>query len=214
MLIAHQTHERRSRFRNWVSSAAPLLLLSLCLGAPAEGSTINLGLISFDVFIPAGAGPGVNAFNLSNFTGDPGGGGFALPPDFPVFTGVTFLNASLTLAHESVTDVVLLGDLLPGSYSPLNLLFPDTTLFTSATFSATIDSPSLLLSDGSTFQAGSLNLIATLIPSAPGPLSAGTDLLVITVSDEVVSNIPEPSTTLLIGAGLVVGALLKHRRRP
>ena len=86
---------------------APLVLL-LLLPALSFCSTIYVGFISFDVLIPAGPGPGVNVFNISNFTGDPGTGGFALPPDFPVFTNLTFLNASLTV-NNGVSLYVVQG---------------------------------------------------------------------------------------------------------
>src|SRR5689334_22198339 len=57
--------------------------MALLFPVAALCDTVNIGFISYDVFIPGGAGtPGTNVFNISNFTGDPSSGGFALPPDF------------------------------------------------------------------------------------------------------------------------------------
>ena len=99
-----------ARLKSLVAPLALLLLfpvLSFC-------TTVYVGFISFDVLIPAGAGPGVNVFNISNFTGDPGSGGFALPPDFRVFTNLTFLHASLTVDNGVSPVLNPLGALGPG----------------------------------------------------------------------------------------------------
>src|SRR5437879_5593489 len=102
----------------WVRYAFALLI-----GLPVSSfcATINIGLISFDVLIPAGPGtPGVNVLDISNFTGDPLLGGFALPPDFPAFSSLKFLNAKATFMGGS-TLVVNLGDIAPGTPAPLSI---------------------------------------------------------------------------------------------
>jgi hypothetical protein len=112
------------------SSCRVLLLILILLPATALCDTISVGLISYDVLIPAnGNTPGVNVFNISNLTGDPSVGGFALPPDFPVLDSLTFL--SLTLATGGPPQVIQLGNLGPGPLSPTDLVqLPDTSLFT------------------------------------------------------------------------------------
>ncbi len=171
--------------------------------AAAFCSTLNIGLISFDVLIPGDINtPGVNVFNISNFTGDPGSGGFALPPDFPAFDSLIFLSASLTLTGGASPLVIPLGDLGPGAFSPTDpLQFADTSLFTGAIFTATLSQTSFLLFGGSTFVAASSTITAELLPSSAPSLVAGTDLAVVTVSD---ANVPEPSTALLLVSTLAI----------
>jgi hypothetical protein len=71
---------------------------------------------------------------INNFKGDPTLGGFALPPDFPVCTFVTFKNAQLTLAKPSGTEVFGLGDLGPGT--TISDLITSSADILSANFSA------------------------------------------------------------------------------
>ena len=146
--------------------AALLLLLVLLLPTVAFGDTFNIGLMSYDVLIPGDVNtPGTNVFNISNFTGDPSSGGFALPPDFPVMDSLTFLNSSLTLMNGGSPLVILLGDLGPGALSPTDpVQFPATSLFTGAIFTATLSQTHFLLSDGSTFVAGSSIISAAILP--------------------------------------------------
>jgi hypothetical protein len=184
--------------------------LFFCCTSYALGESINLGLISFDVLIPGSPNGGVNVFNISNFTGDPGSGGFALPPDFPVYTFLTFINGSLTLPGGP--PVIPLGDIGPGSLiPPPNLQFPDTTSFSSAVFTATLGQLNLLLSDGSTFISVSSTFQVTLLPSSGPTLAAGTDFAVISVTGQISSPIPEPSTFLV--GGVLAVLILRYRNR-
>src|SRR5436190_15593087 len=92
-----------------------VLPLVLCISAAAFGDTLNLGFISYAVLSPADVGtPGINVFNIANFTGDPLSAGFALPPDFPVFTALTFFGSNLTLFDSGPPVVVPLGPIQPG----------------------------------------------------------------------------------------------------
>jgi hypothetical protein len=185
--------------------SSPIFFLSIVLLlAPTVAfcGTVNLGLISFDVFIPGDTStPGVNVFNIYNFSGDPASGGFALPPDFPVMDYLTFLSSSLTLMNGGSPLVIPLGDLGPGALSPTDpVQFPDTSLFAGAIFTATLSRTNFLLSGGGAFLATSSTITAEVLPASGPSLVAGTDFAVITVSD--VSNVPEPRTTLLLGTVL------------
>ena len=173
----------------------------LALTIPALADHVNLGLLSYDVLIAAGTGPGVNVFNIVNFTGDPGSAGFALPPDFPIFTFLTLKDTSLSLVVDGTPQVIVLGDITPGAFPALGALqFPDTALITSAILTATLSSTSLVLADSSVFLAdGSVSL--NLLPSIGPALVAGTDLGIIT-ADSPSSATPEPGG-LVVVAGLL-----------
>lgn len=190
----------------WVVRVFSLYLLFPCAGFC--NTVINIGLISFDVSIPGDMNtPGANVFNILNFTGDPSSGGFALPPDFPVMDSLTFLNSSLTLMSGGPPLVIPLGDLGPGSLSPTDpVQFPDTTSFSGAIFTATLNQTSFLLADGSTFVAGSSTIAAEILPLSGPFLVAGSDFAVIAVSEA-----PEPSTMFLVGGVLVI--LIGMRRK-
>ena len=195
-----------------LKSSVARLALMLLFPAFSFCTTVNVGFISFDVLIPAGAGPGVNVFNISNFTGDPGSGGFALPPDFPAFTGLTFLSASLIVDNGVSPNVIPLGNLGPGSLSPTDpVQFPDTASFISATFMATLSQTTFVLADSSTFTAGSPTITVQFLPSSGPTLQAGTDFALISVTDA--AGIPEPTTWTLAVAGVGVMAMMAHRRR-
>ena len=203
---------RSSRATFWL----PFVLL---LTPPAATSaSVNVGLISFDTLIPGDINtPGVNVFNFFNFTGDPMSGGFALPPDFPVLSSLTFLNSSLTLQNGGPPLIILLGDLGPGALSPTDpVQFPDTSLFSSAIFSATLSQTNFLLSGGGSFVAGSATITAQLLPSTGPSLVAGGDLAVVSVvSVPDGSSVPEPSTwgLLVIALAMMIGLRKRHLRR-
>src|SRR5580658_962477 len=110
-----------------------LLIAALLSPASAAAEMVNLGLFSFDNLIPDGDTPGVNVFDISNYTG-----AFDLPPDLPVATGVTFQNAVLTVDFDGGgSQIVDLGDIGPGVFSPPEAAeFVDTTNFTDATLTA------------------------------------------------------------------------------
>ncbi len=170
------------------------------LGPVGLAHAVPVGVLSFDNLIP---GPGgVNAFNVTNLTGDPGAGGFALPPDFPVMTSLSFLAASLslTLADSSVQTVPL-GDIGPGPFSIPALEFPDTTEFLSAILSAVLSQTSLLLDNGSTVDVLPA-LTATLVPTVGSVLVAGLDLVILEATPATVP-IPEPRTWVLLASGVL-----------
>ena len=166
------------------------LSLVLLLAGCGYATTINLGIVSFDVLIPgASSAPGVNDFGLNNMTGDPAAGGYALPPDFPVVSNAAFDNSTLTLLGTQGTLTFDLGNLGPGSYNPTALDFPATDSFSSAIFSATLSPDALHLADGSSFMTGTQSLRAVLLPSTGQFLSPGTDFALVQISDT-----PEPGS--------------------
>src|SRR5580658_6824103 len=114
-----------------LKSLCKLLGPMLALCAVTQASTINIGLISYDIFSPSTSGsPQVDAFDITNLTGDPDSGGFDLPPDFPVATLLTFTSSSLTLMGDDGTEVIGLDDISPGPLTPPgSLQFPDSQGF-------------------------------------------------------------------------------------
>ena len=189
----------------WVGTLMAVLVF------PAAATTINLGFISFDTLIPDAPGaPGVTNFTINNFTEGPSLGGFALPPDFPVFSSLTFQNSTLLLTTPTTSLSFNLGDFGPGSFIPAALEFPSTMLFTSATFTASLSLTDLQLFDGTTFAANSDVLSATILPSSGSTLTPGTDLALLQVSNTAAT--PEPAAYRLCAGALLILLLLTSWR--
>jgi hypothetical protein len=177
----------------------------------ARADSVNLGVLSYDTFIPSSAGgPGIDALDLSNLTGV-----FNLPSDFLVSDNLTFLNAVLTVTPSGqAAEVFDLGDIGPGflldtSGNPVVQLASDE-LVTSAELTATLSSTSFLLSDGTTFVADSTAIDVTLGPSSGQTLTADVDQAVISVSGGApISSVPEPTGSALL---LAAGVALTYRR--
>ncbi|MEO8126717.1 MAG: hypothetical protein ABJF23_00925 [Bryobacteraceae bacterium] len=191
--------------------------LFLTCSTSAYSATINLGVISFDVLTsPNGADPGVNVFNVTNLTGDPTLAGFALPSDFPVFTFLSFLDSSMTLEDGGPSSVVNIGAVDPGPFaSPISLQFPDTAVFTSATFSGMLSHTTLLLADGTTFLADSSEVVATILPFSGQSLVAGGDFAVISITGSIAptDSVPEPQTGVLVMAAFGLLSVVAKTRR-
>lgn len=187
-----------------------LCCCALFIPATVSADTVALGVLSFDNPIPDGTTPGVNVFDITNYTG-----AFDLPPDLPVATGVTFQNAVLTVDIDGGgSEQIDLGDIGPGVYSPsADDEFTDTINFTDATLTATLDVTSLQLDDGSTFTADP-DILVTILPSSPPDLIAGTDFAIITASSAEAPSTPEPGTAALLsvsGGGLLFMLARKKR---
>jgi hypothetical protein len=176
-------------------SMMPVTLLILFALAPhtVSADTLDVGVFSFDVLNPGSSGsPGVNSFSIDNFTGPI----FGLPPDFPSMDQLTFLGVSVTVNLTGGPDVVPLGDLGPGQYSPASasLEFLDSDQVSSASLDATLGPSQFALADGNTFDLSSQQLSATLLPSSGNALTPGVDFVLITASGtEVAVAVPEPS---------------------
>ncbi len=176
-----------------------------------SAASIPIGYLSFDLVVPGEPGnPGVNGFTIGDLSGDPGAGGFALPPDFPVFTELTFLNASITLNGSSGPSVILLGTIGPGFFTPASLQFPDTEQFTSAQFAATLSPTTWQLVGGGSFNASSI-LSTMLFPAFGDFLSPGLDFAIIEANEAGSAEIPEPATYTLFALG--IGCIYLRRRR-
>lgn len=171
-----------------------MLLPTLLIPAVASAGTIALGVFSFDNLIPDGDTPGVNVFDISNYTGS-----FDLPPDLPVGTGVTLQGAVLIVDLDGGgSQQINLGDIGPGVFTPPDAdAFTDTINFTDATLVATLDVTNFQLADGSTFTADP-DISVTILPSSGNDLVAGTDFALITASSETTAT-PEPATAQLAG---------------
>ena len=200
----------------------PWILVALLLLSPAASfadpiNPVNIGFISFDILIPGGSGTGVNVFNIMNFTGDPLSGGLGLPPEFIVSDALTFLGSSLTLvSSQGATSVITLGDIGPGGLSigqSFLVQFPETDLFSSVIFTATLSQTSFFLFDGTPFTAASSVFSAQLLALPGLTLTPGTDLALLTISSAEVAPIPEPGTVVLLGTGLVALIAMKTRSR-
>ncbi len=191
-----------------VLAALTLLILPAFTGA----ATINVGVLSFDTLIPGEPGlPGVNGFSISNLTLDPAAGGFALPPDFPVYTNLVFMNARLSVLRlgEALPTEILLGNIGPGSDSPLGAQFPDVGQFASAIFSGELNTTMVVFGDGSVFQLRSGTVMGELLPANGQLLEPGTDLIVLSVDGDP-AEIPEPTTVSLIGLSGIVLVLARR----
>lgn len=188
---------------------------AICLfAAMAQGSTVYVGALSYDTFIPAGNGsPGVYAFDLANLTG-----AFSLPPDFPVTDDLTFQSAVLTLTLSDLSqEVFTLGDIGPGFLvdgggNPI-VQVPGDQVFNSAEFTATLSPLTFGLFDGTSFVADSAVMDILLLPSSGPTLVVDVDQTSLGVTGTVQSAVPEPASRDLacLGfSGLALGLIWKQ----
>ena len=181
----------------------PLLLCILPVAAAAD--TIDIGLMSFDVVIPAGVAPGVNAIELYDFTGT----------TYGPFAGIPYVVDPLDLDDAMLTVYFLGGgssvvqnqDLSPGE---LLYFFPSTTEIASAVLTATLSQTSFTLSDGSTFTAVA-DITVDFLPSSGGMLEAGVDFAPINAQSAGGSGTPEPGAAIMVSRGMLGLAVWRKR---
>jgi hypothetical protein len=212
--------EHRMRLQHmWTMRACLAIFAALFCTQNATATPISIGTLAFDELIPGAT----SVFSITNFTGDPSSGGFALPPDFPSLTPVTLTNASLRIVADGGVETVLdLGDigpgpLLSGTGDPLLVLqFPLSAALLSARFTATIAAGSLALAGGDTFDPSTLSIFAELLPGLDPFLVPGAALTTIDVDGTRVAAIPEPmtATLLLLGGGLAARRVRRRRMPP
>ena len=190
-----------------LSRTSVLLLGIVILGclSRASADTIVVGAISFDTGVPGTAGsPGTELFTIQNFTGLNAQAG---TPD----SAISFLNSSFLL---NGTQTVNVGSVDPGSLQPAALQFPDTTVFTGASFTASLSTLTFTL-NGQTYAATSNLITADLTPAIPPDLTPDVDFVTITVDASVVTSTatPEPGAAWLVLAPLAGLFYLRARRR-
>jgi|SRR5271163_2431101 len=198
--------------RIWIFLVMAALLA--VVGTTASADTIDLGTLNFDPFIADVPGfPGVNTFDVSNYTGDPNLGGNAFPPFFPVLTFVNFNDLSLSVTEDDGTllPAIALGSMVgPGDTFFNAANFPDTQGFLSATLTGDLSTTTVTLSDGTVVTVGG-DFSATIVPSMGTDLTAGVDYATIS-AETVVVGAPEPSGFVLLGCGaLLMLALIRSR---
>jgi len=111
------------------------LFALLAAAAPARADTIAVGAVWFQTD-SLGTYDFIEILNLS---GDPSDGGYAEPPAYPVYTPLSFENATITYVTEDGTEnTVLLGTISPGAWIPDDLYFDPSVEFASIAFSAAI----------------------------------------------------------------------------
>lgn len=175
-----------------------------------HADTVSVGVVSFNTLIPGAPGsPGVNDFEIDNFTGP-----FDLAPDFPSVTSLSFNNVTLILSLVGGgTQTITLGNLTAGSYTPVNLQFSASDGFSSAQLTATLNQTTFSLSGGSSFSATSAQLSVLLTPNSGPSLTPDTDFSLISVSDAAATSVPEPATSWAVGATLASVIYASRRKR-
>lgn len=161
----------------------------LILAAPqiVQADVLTIGILSFDNLLPAGPGPGVNGFDITNLTGD----------GSDTMNAATFTNASVTLSDGTVITLPDIGGILNFVTADQ---FPDTVNFSSAEFKATLDQTSFLLPTGDTFDATSASIDVILDPSPGNSFLQVGDLVPINVSNAP-ATVPEPSGLFVLMSG-------------
>jgi hypothetical protein len=175
----------------------------------AQADTLNVGVLSYDTFVP-GAG-GIDAFDITNLTGS-----FNLPPDFPVLDNLIFQSAALTLSDG---QVFMLGNIAPGLLLDANgnpvVQVPASSRFQSAELRATLSATTFAMSGG-TFTANSNMIDILLLPSTGVNLTPDVDTTTIAVTGQASVVTPEPASWALLLIVLPLMAWLGYRqhRRP
>jgi hypothetical protein len=178
-----------------------LLLCSLfvvVLAGTALADPIAVGTLDFDAVIPGDGQVGTNAFFTVNLTGN---GVDFLP------TPATFTNATLTLDPTAGSAIQYFISSLDSGQSFPSDMFPDTTTFSSASFSGTLQDLNWTLSavllpvgNSTVLTAGQFAIIYADGGSSPDSNQS-----------DPASSVPEPATLALMSMGLAGAAARRVR---
>ncbi len=182
----------------------PIVLFSRA----ASGSTIPVGLLTYDVIAPGNSAQ----FDITNLTGP----NSSLSATWPITTTVNLSSLNLTVSFTGggvVTE--------PPGYFSLSLdgISWDGTPFgiggtnplpTQATLTGTFSPTTIVLFDGTT-QTISPTFATTILPSVGTTLTNG-DFAIINATTTSAAPVPEPSSILLITTGML-GLLIVGRKR-
>lgn len=210
---------------------ASLLFVSVVACPGVYGVPVQIGNLVYETTLS-----GNHVFRILNLTGDPALGGLASPlpgigdppPDFPVYTPVTFQNASVTAVVQDLLDLMAAPqpitfppvDFLPGVYDSND---PGVYAFDAREFdpllegltlielSFTVDPQLLTLYDGTVWTVDIGNLPLQVILSPGFTYLQPGDLIPIFV--DLTQAVPEPgSVTLGLLGVLAIGWRVKSRR--
>jgi PEP-CTERM motif len=189
-------------------AALAFLLMAVCLVLPAVSyaDSVQVGAISFNHLLP-----GVNDFQVDNFTGTNNLGGLLSPvADNLILQSisltVTCANAACVTDIGGNTGTFLIPDLGPGSDT--SVTFNAADAFSQALLAANFSHTQLNLVSGGTF-AGSPSMSLTLAGSNGSFLQAGVDSG--TLVD--VTPVPEPTSLALMAVGLAGMFGLRRAKR-
>jgi hypothetical protein len=172
---------------------------------------LPIGLLSFDELIAGPPGLGVNYISLQNFTGDPADGGFAIDPDFPVYSAIEFRNLKLTISIGMAELDFALPNLGPGGLGPLaELQFANDIPVDWVRLSGELAPSTLQLASGKAVVLPGESFSAKLLPFNGIALVANSDLAVVSVP---LTAVPEPAALLITGLALTFGLSVRSRRR-
>ena len=186
-------------------------VLALGLAAPANADQFPVGFLSLVTITPSGPSTaGTMGLQIANYTGDPAAGGWALPPDFPVFTAFTFQNLSFTYVVGGISLAVPVADLGPGATTAIEL--PDTTAVASASLTGTLP-VTFRLFDGTDWLATSDSFSVVLLPSLGSTLTPDFDSAVLFVDANPTGGpapVPEPAAAVLLITALAFVRLIRR----